>query len=51
MPGTVIPAGSMTRSRPAPDGLITLRISRPSFPWPPLDQLIDQAVDTILAVT
>jgi AcrR family transcriptional regulator len=30
-------------------GLITLRVSRPSFPWPPLDQLIDQALDTILA--
>jgi hypothetical protein len=30
-------------------GLVTLRISRPSFPWPPLDQLIDQTVDTILA--
>jgi len=30
-------------------GLVTLRVSRPSFPWPPLDQLIDQAVDTILA--
>ena len=30
-------------------GLVTLRISRPAFPWPPLDQLIDQAVDTTLA--
>jgi AcrR family transcriptional regulator len=30
-------------------GLVTLRASRPSFPWPPLGQLIDQAVDTILA--
>jgi hypothetical protein len=27
-------------------GLVTLRISRPSFPWPPLRQLIDHAVDT-----
>jgi len=30
-------------------GLVTLRISRPAFPWPPLDQLIDQVVDTTLA--
>jgi AcrR family transcriptional regulator len=30
-------------------GLVTLRVSRPSFPWPPLGELIDQAVDTILA--
>ena len=30
-------------------GLVTLRVSRPSFPWPPLDQLIDHAVDTTLA--
>jgi AcrR family transcriptional regulator len=30
-------------------GLVTLRVSRPSFPWPPLSDLIDQAVDTILA--
>jgi AcrR family transcriptional regulator len=30
-------------------GLVTLRVSRPSFPWPPLGDLIDQAVDTILA--
>jgi Tetracyclin repressor-like, C-terminal domain len=27
-------------------GLVTLRVSRPSFPWPPIEQLIDQAVDT-----
>jgi AcrR family transcriptional regulator len=30
-------------------GLVTLRVSRPTFPWPPLNQLIDQAVDTTLA--
>jgi AcrR family transcriptional regulator len=30
-------------------GLVTLRTGRPTFPWPPLDQLIDQAVDTTLA--
>ena len=29
-------------------GLVTLRVSRPSFPSP-LDQLIDQTVNTILA--
>src|SRR5215472_12939504 len=29
-------------------GLVTLRVSRPSFPWPPIEQLIDQAVDTSL---
>jgi hypothetical protein len=27
-------------------GLVTLRVSRPSFPWPSIEQLIDQAVDT-----
>jgi AcrR family transcriptional regulator len=27
-------------------GLVTLRVSRPSFPWPPIEQLVDQAVDT-----
>jgi len=30
-------------------GLVTLRVTRPSFPWPSLAELIDQAVDTILA--
>jgi AcrR family transcriptional regulator len=29
-------------------GLVTLRVTRPSFPWPPIEQLVDQAVDTIL---
>ena len=29
-------------------GLVTLRVSRPSFPWPPIEQLVDQAVDTSL---
>jgi AcrR family transcriptional regulator len=27
-------------------GLVTLRVGRPSFPWPSIEQLIDQAVDT-----
>ena len=30
-------------------GLVTLRVTRPSFPWPPIEQLIDQAVDTSLS--
>jgi hypothetical protein len=25
-------------------GVVSLRLSRPSFPWPPLDDLIDRAV-------
>src|SRR5262249_17280103 len=29
-------------------GLVTLRVSRPSFPWPPIEQLVDQAVATSL---
>ncbi|MGH8964949.1 MAG: TetR-like C-terminal domain-containing protein, partial [Actinomycetes bacterium] len=30
-------------------GLVTLRASRPAFPWPPLDALIDRAVAAHLA--
>ena len=30
-------------------GLVTLRVTRPSFPWPPLGELIDQAISAILA--
>ncbi|MGH3259884.1 MAG: TetR-like C-terminal domain-containing protein, partial [Streptosporangiaceae bacterium] len=30
-------------------GLVSLRISRPRFPWPPLAQAVTEAVDRLLA--
>ena len=59
-PGSRHPSASRQQSRgQSPDqavvllwatlhGLVTLRVSRPSFPWPPIEQLVDQAVDTSL---
>jgi AcrR family transcriptional regulator len=59
-PGRHHPSASQQQSRgQSPDqavillwatlhGLVTLRVSRPSFPWPPIGQLVDQAVDTSL---
>lgn len=32
----------------AEHGLVSLRVSRPNFPWPPLDELIDAAVRHIV---
>ncbi len=32
----------------AEHGLVSLRVSRPNFPWPPLDELIDEAVRRIV---
>ena len=29
-------------------GLVSLRISRPKFPWPPLEQTVIAAVDRLL---
>lgn len=31
-------------------GLVSLRVSRPAFPWPPIDQLVDAGIDAVLAV-
>lgn len=31
-------------------GLVTLRVSRPAFPWPPIEQAVDAAVDAVLAI-
>jgi hypothetical protein len=30
-------------------GIVSLRISRPRFPWPPLAETVTQAVDRLLA--
>jgi hypothetical protein len=30
--------------------LVSLRVSRPAFPWPSVDQLVDASVDAALAV-
>jgi AcrR family transcriptional regulator len=30
-------------------GLVSLRVNKPTFPWPPLDRLVDLAVDHALA--
>jgi hypothetical protein len=30
-------------------GILALRASRPTFPWPPLAQMIDDAVDSAMA--
>ena len=32
----------------AEHGLVSLRVSRPNFPWPPLDELVDEAVRRIV---
>jgi len=31
-------------------GLITLRGSRPAFPWPPIGRLVDESIDAILSI-
>lgn len=31
-------------------GLVTLRASRPAFPWPPIGQLADESIDAILSI-
>lgn len=31
-------------------GLVSLRISRPRFPWPPLDELVDEAVGRMVGL-
>ena len=30
-------------------GIVSLRISRPRFPWPPLGETVTEAVDRLLA--
>jgi AcrR family transcriptional regulator len=30
-------------------GIVSLRDSRPTFPWPPLPQMVDDAVDSVVA--
>jgi hypothetical protein len=30
-------------------GIVSLRISRPGFPWPPLAETVTEAVDRLLA--
>src|SRR5919199_242599 len=32
-------------------GFVTLRVSKPQFPWPPIEQLVDAALDTYVGVT
>jgi AcrR family transcriptional regulator len=31
-------------------GLVTLRASRPGFPWSPIGQLVDEGIDAILSI-
>ncbi len=31
-------------------GLVSLRVSRPAFPWPPIDEQVDAVVDAVLAI-
>lgn len=31
-------------------GLVTLRASRPAFPWPPIGQLVNESIDAILSI-
>jgi AcrR family transcriptional regulator len=34
----------------AEHGLVLARISRPTFPWPPIDQLVDEMVNRMLGI-
>lgn len=31
-------------------GLVTLRVARPAFPWPPIEDLVDASIDAILSI-
>ena len=31
-------------------GLVSLRVARPAFAWPPVEQLVDSSVDALLAI-
>ena len=32
-------------------GLVTLRVNKPQFPWPPIEQLVDATLETYIGVT
>jgi hypothetical protein len=32
-------------------GFVTLRVNKPQFPWPPIEQLVDATLETYIGVT